>query len=50
MIKFNWEILEVYGDGTVSKVRYTLKAEDESSIVKTEGYHEYSEGLVSKPL
>jgi len=50
MIKFTWSILEVYGDNTVSKVRYTLKAQDEQSIVATEGYHEYSEGLVCKPL
>lgn len=50
MISYTWSILEVYGDDTVSKVRYTLKAQDESSIVKTEGYHEFSEGLVSKPL
>ena len=50
MTTFNWEILEVYGDNTVSKVRYTLKAQDEESIVATEGYHEYSEGLVCKPI
>jgi hypothetical protein len=50
MIKFNWEIMEVYGDNTVSKVRYILKAQDEENIVATEGYHEYSEGLVCKPL
>jgi hypothetical protein len=50
MIQFNWEIMEVYGADTVSKVRYTLKAQDEESIVTTEGYHEYSEGLVCKPL
>jgi hypothetical protein len=47
---YTWSILEVYGDDTVSKVRYTLKAQDESSIVATEGYHEYSEGMVSKSL
>jgi hypothetical protein len=50
MITYTWSILEVYGDNTVSKVRYTLKAQDETNIVKTEGYHEYSEGLVNKPL
>jgi hypothetical protein len=50
MISYTWSILEVYGDNTVSKVRYTLKAQDEESIVATEGYHEYSEGLVSKSL
>ena len=50
MTFYTWEILEVYGDDTVFKVRYTLKAQDEQSIVATEGYHEYSEGLVCKPL
>jgi hypothetical protein len=50
MITYTWSILEIFGDDTVSKVRYTLKAQDETNIVKTEGYHEYSEGLVSKPL
>jgi hypothetical protein len=47
---FNWEILEVYGDNTVSKVRYLLKAQDEQNTVKTEGNHKFSEGLVCKPL
>ena len=50
MITYTWSILEIFGDNTVSKIRYTLKAQDEQNIVKTEGYHEYSEGLVSKPL
>ena len=50
MITYTWSILEVYGDQTITKVRYLLKAQDESNTVKTEGYHEYSEGLVSKPL
>jgi len=50
MINYEWSVLEVYGDNTVSKVRYTLKAQDESNTVKTEGYHQFSEGLVSKPL
>ncbi len=47
---FNWTILEVYGKETVSKVRYTLTAQDAENTVVTEGYHEYSEGLVIKPL
>ena len=50
MITYTWSILEIFGDDTVSKVRFTLKAQDEKNIVKTEGYHEYSEGLVSKPI
>jgi hypothetical protein len=50
MITYTWSILEIFGDQTISKVRYTLKAQDETNMVQTEGYHEYSEGLVSKPL
>ena len=50
MITYTWSILEIFGNDTVSKVRYTLKAQDETNIVKTEGYHEYSEGLVNKLL
>jgi hypothetical protein len=50
MITYTWSILEIFGDQTIAKVRYLLKAQDGSNIVKTEGYHEYSEGLVSKSL
>jgi hypothetical protein len=47
---FNWSILEVYGENTVSKVRYLLKAQNESNTVETEGYHQFSEGVVCKPF
>jgi hypothetical protein len=50
MITYTWSILEIFGDQTIAKVRYLLKAQDEQNTVKTEGYHEYSEGLVSKSL
>jgi hypothetical protein len=50
MITYTWSILEIFGDQTIAKVRYLLKAQDETNTVKTEGYHEYSEGLVNKPL
>ena len=50
MITYTWSILEIFGNNTVSKIRYTLKAQDETNIVKTEGYHEFSEGLVNKTL
>jgi hypothetical protein len=50
MVNYQWQILEVFGDQTIAKVRYLLKAEDETNIVETEGYHEFSEGLVCKPL
>jgi DNA replication protein DnaD len=50
MIAYTWSILEVFGDQTIAKVRYLLKAEDESNTVETEGYHSYFEGSVCKPL
>jgi hypothetical protein len=50
MIQFNWSILEIYGNQTIDKVRYLLKANDDANTVETEGYHEYSDGLVCKPL
>jgi hypothetical protein len=50
MITYTWSILEIFGNQTISKVRYLLKAQDEQNTVKTEGYHEFSEGLVCKPI
>jgi len=50
MINYQWSILEIFGDQTIAKVRYLLKAQDEQNTVETEGYHEYSKGLVSKSL
>jgi hypothetical protein len=50
MVNYQWQILEVFGNQTIAKVRYLLKAEDETNIVETEGYHEFSEGLVCKLL
>jgi len=50
MIAYKWSILEVFGDQTITKVRYLLKAQDETNTVEVEGYHEFSEGLVSSPL
>jgi hypothetical protein len=50
MITYKWSILEVFGDQTISKVRFQLKAQDEQNTVETEGYHEFSEGVVYKPF
>jgi hypothetical protein len=50
MTTYKWSILEVFGDQTITKVRYLLKAQDEANTIETEGYHEFSEGLVSKSL
>lgn len=47
---FTWNILEIFGDQTIDKVRYLLKAQDESNTVETEGYHCFSEGAVCKPF
>jgi hypothetical protein len=49
-ITHKWSILEVFGDQTITKVRYLLKAQDEQNIIETEGNHEFSEGLVCKAL
>ncbi len=49
MINYTWSILEVFGNQTIEKVRYLLKAQDETNIVETEGYHSFSEGTVVKP-
>ena len=50
MVVYTWSILEVFGDQTIAKVRYLLKAQDESNTVETEGYHSYFEGSVCKPF
>jgi hypothetical protein len=50
MITYKWSILEIFGDQTIAQVRYLLKAQDEQNTVETEGYHEFSEGMVCKPF
>jgi hypothetical protein len=50
MINYQWSILETFGNENITKVRYLLKAQNESNIVETEGYHTYLEGSVCKPL
>ena len=50
MITYKWLILEVFGNETITKVRFLLKAQDESNTAETEGYHEFSEGLVVKSI
>jgi hypothetical protein len=50
VISYQWSILEAFGDQTIVKVRYLLKAQDESNTVETEGYHSYFEGSVCKPF
>jgi hypothetical protein len=49
MTTFNWTILETFGDKTITKVRYLLKAQDEQNTVETEGEHTFFEGTVYKP-
>jgi hypothetical protein len=50
MTDYKWSILEVFGDKTITKVRYLLSAKDEINTVETEGYHSYFEGSVCKPF
>ena len=50
MIIYKWSILEVFGDQTIARVRYLLKAQNEQNSVETEGYHQFSEGVVCKPF
>tara|TARA_R110000868_G_scaffold208496_2_gene457937 strand:- start:2868 stop:3179 length:312 start_codon:yes stop_codon:yes gene_type:complete len=50
MTTYKWSILEVFGNQTITKVRYLLKAQNETNTVETEGYHSYFEGSVCKPL
>ena len=50
MITFKWTILEIFGNETITKVRYLVKAQDEQNSVETEGYHSYLEGSVNKPF
>jgi hypothetical protein len=49
MINYQWSILEIFGDQTIAKVRYLLKAQDEQNTVETEGEHTFLEGTVYKP-
>jgi len=49
-INYKWSILEVFGNRSITKVRYLLIAQDETNTVETEGSHQFSEGLVCKSL
>jgi hypothetical protein len=50
MITFKWTILEVFGNEIINKVHYLITADDGINKVNGQGYHEFSKGLVSKPL
>jgi len=51
MINYTWKILEIFvQDNNTIKVRYLLGAQDETNTAETEGYHEFSKELVSKPI
>ena len=51
MIDYTWEILELFAQNDqITKVKYLLKAQDETNTVETEGYHQFSEGAVCKPF
>jgi hypothetical protein len=49
MIDFKWEILEVFCKADLLyEVKFSLEANDKENTVKTEGYHQYSDGVVYK--
>lgn len=51
MIDYKWSILEIFAEGEkLAKVRFFLKADDGANIVETEGYHQFSDGVVYKPF
>jgi hypothetical protein len=50
MIAYKWSILEIFGDQKIAKVRYLLKAQDETNIVETEGEHTFLEGTIIKSV
>jgi hypothetical protein len=50
MITYTWSILEIFGNQTITKVRYLLKAQDEQNTVETEGEHTFLEGTIIKPV
>jgi hypothetical protein len=50
MVNYQWAILEIFGNETVTKVRYLLKAQDETNTVETEGEHTFLEGTIFQPI
>ena len=50
MITYKWSILEIFGDQTIAKVRYLLKAQDEQNTIETEGEHTFLEGTINKSV
>lgn len=49
MVKFKWSILEVFAESDlIAKVKFLLLADDNENTVETEGYHSFSDGLVTK--
>lgn len=50
MISYKWTIMEIFSNQAITKVRFLLKAQNETNFVETEGYHQFSEGVVCKPF
>ena len=51
MIDFEWSILETFGnEQAIAKVRFLLKAQDETNTVETEGEHTFLEGSITKSV
>jgi hypothetical protein len=47
---YEWSILDIFGDETITKVRYLLKLQDGAFTVETEGYHEFTSQIILRPL
>jgi len=48
---FTWKILELFAnDNQLIAVRYLLSVTDGTNIVKSEGKHQFSDGIVNKPF
>lgn len=50
MIDYQWKILKVFSENEkITEVQFLLKAQNETNIVETEGYHQFHEGTIAKP-
>jgi len=51
MIDYSWNFLELFANGDkLVSVRYLLTGTSDQVTVASEGRHEFSEGVVNKPL
>ena len=51
MINYSWEILELFANGNqLTSVHYLLSGDDGINTIKSGGNHQFSDGIVNKPL